>query len=124
MVGVTAYSMAVTASFVSTGAEGRVHGTRGKLITQHVRPIGKILFLCQGPRERSLSALQLKELWLTVLMAKTWWNSHKVFSEPFTNIRWTATQSAPKTEGTRKGEGLQMARRAQGFPKRAPGRLQ
>lgn len=45
-------------------------------------------------------------------MAKTWWNSHKVFSEPFTNIRWTATQSAPKTEGTRKGEGLQMARRA------------
>lgn len=33
LVGVTAYSMAVTASFVSTGAEGRVHGPRGKSLS-------------------------------------------------------------------------------------------
>lgn len=29
LVGVTAYSMVVSASFVSTGPEGRVHGPRG-----------------------------------------------------------------------------------------------
>lgn len=51
LVGMTAYSMVVTASFVSTGPE---EGYMGQWeITLHIRPIGKILVPWQGPRERS-----------------------------------------------------------------------
>lgn len=118
---VTTCSLVVTASSENTGVEGRAHGPRGndsaykaKILAPMAR-VQRAVPLC-SPAEGILER---------VLVAMTWWNGPKVFSELLTE---TQNGRSPRVPPGQKGQGKDKVSRwqeepcAQDFPRRVPGR--